>query len=143
MVNQTVFCSKVVAKNCVSETKLSCLYKQKQHPIGVLIKKCSENMQQIYRRTSISQCDFNKVAKQFYRNHTPFSCNLLHIFRAPFPKNITEELLLCIQLFNCVFIRTVFRILPNIYDGAFCKNSCGLNTVNFFAKLYRGCLTGS
>ena len=29
---------------------------------GVLSKKCSENMQQIYRRTLMPKCDFNKVA---------------------------------------------------------------------------------
>ena len=32
----------------------------------VLRKRCSENMQQIYRRTTpMPKCDFNKVAKQF------------------------------------------------------------------------------
>ena len=31
---------------------------------GVLSKTCSENMQQIYRRTLMPKCDFNKVAKQ-------------------------------------------------------------------------------
>ena len=28
-------------------------------------KRCSEDMQQIYRRTPMPKCDFNKVAKQF------------------------------------------------------------------------------
>ena len=37
---------------------------QKQPSRGVLRKSCSENMQQIYRRTPMSKCDFNKVAKQ-------------------------------------------------------------------------------
>ena len=37
---------------------------QKQPPRGVLEKRCSENMQQIYRRTPMPKCDFNKVAKQ-------------------------------------------------------------------------------
>ena len=32
-------------------------------------KVCSKNMQQIYR-TTMPQCDFNKVALQFYWNHT-------------------------------------------------------------------------
>ena len=41
-------------------------YKQKQPSRGVLIKRCSENMQQIYRRTSIFKSDFNNVAKQLY-----------------------------------------------------------------------------
>ena len=37
---------------------------QKQLPRGVLKKSCSKNMQQIYRRTPMLKCDFNKVAKQ-------------------------------------------------------------------------------
>ena len=36
----------------------------------VLKKRCSENMQQIYRRTTIPKCEFNKVALQLYWNHT-------------------------------------------------------------------------
>ena len=39
---------------------------QKQLPRGVSGKSCSENMQQIYRRTSMPKCNFNKVAKQLY-----------------------------------------------------------------------------
>ena len=36
---------------------------QKQ-PLGdVLEKRCSEHMQQIYRRTPMPKCNFNKVAK--------------------------------------------------------------------------------
>ena len=37
---------------------------QEQPPRGVLRKRCSKNMQQIYRRTPMLKCDFNKVAKQ-------------------------------------------------------------------------------
>ena len=37
---------------------------QKQPPRGVPRKMCSENMQQIYKRTPMAKCDFNKVAKQ-------------------------------------------------------------------------------
>ena len=36
---------------------------QKQSFRGVLIKRCSEKMQQIYRRTPMPKCDFNKFAK--------------------------------------------------------------------------------
>ena len=39
---------------------------QKQSPRGVLKKRCSENLQQIYMRTPMPKCDFNKVAKQLY-----------------------------------------------------------------------------
>ena len=66
---------------------------QKQPFRGVLNKKYSEYMQQIYRRTSIPKCVFNKVALQFYWNHTSAcssacsSVNLLHIFRTPFLKD--------------------------------------------------------
>ena len=38
---------------------------QKQPSRGVNRKSCSENMQQIYRRTPMPMCDFNKVAKLF------------------------------------------------------------------------------
>ena len=33
---------------------------------GVLIQRCSKNLQQIYRRTPMPKCDFNKVALQRY-----------------------------------------------------------------------------
>ena len=39
---------------------------QKQSLRGVLSKRCSENMYQIYRRTPMPKCDFNEVAKQLY-----------------------------------------------------------------------------
>ena len=42
---------------------------QKQPPRCVLNKRCSGNMQQIYRRTPMPKCDFNKVALQLYWNH--------------------------------------------------------------------------
>ena len=35
---------------------------QKQPTRGVLRKRCSENMQQIYRRTTMPKCDFSKVS---------------------------------------------------------------------------------
>ena len=35
---------------------------QKQSSIGVFVKRYSENMQQVYRRTYIPMCDFNKAA---------------------------------------------------------------------------------
>ena len=46
--------------------KLSKLLLQKQPLRGVFEKRCSENIQQIYRRTPIPKCNFNKVAKQLY-----------------------------------------------------------------------------
>ena len=37
---------------------------QKQSSRGVLRKRCSEYMQQIYKRAPVPKCDFNKVALQ-------------------------------------------------------------------------------
>ena len=62
---------------------------QKQPFRGVLEKRCSENKQQICRRTL-----------ELYWNHTSpwvFFCKLLHIFRILFPKNISGWLF---QLFT-------------------------------------------
>ena len=60
---------------------------EKQPPRGILKKRCSENMQQIYRRTPMLKCDFNKVAKQLYWNCTSarvFSCKFAAYFQNTF-----------------------------------------------------------
>ena len=44
-------------------------------------------MQQIYRRTPMPKCDFNKVAIEITLRHGCSSVNLWHIFRTTFPKN--------------------------------------------------------
>ena len=70
---------------------------QKQPPRGVPRKRSTENMQKIYRRTTMLKFDFNKLAKQLYWNRTSAwlsPVNLLHIFRTPFPENTSERLLL-------------------------------------------------
>ena len=76
------------------------IFLQNQQSRSVLRKSCSENMQQIYKRTRMPKCDVNKVAQQFYRNQTSawvHGCspvNLLHISRTPFPNNTSGWLLL-------------------------------------------------
>ena len=63
------------------EFKQVCL--QKQPSRGVLRKRCSENMQEIYGRTPMPKCGFNKVAKQLWNGCfsvplcIPFSGNLM------------------------------------------------------------------
>ena len=60
---------------------------QKQPPRGVPRKNCSENVQQIYRRTPMPKCDFNNVALQIYWNHTltwVFSCKFAAYFQNSF-----------------------------------------------------------
>ena len=61
---------KAAHKLAVSEAYLrpcqTLMLEQTQPSRGVLKKSCSENMQQIYRRTPMAKCDFNKVAVQPY-----------------------------------------------------------------------------
>ena len=64
---------------------------QKQLSRGVPRKRCSENMQQIYRRTPMPKCDFNK---EVTLRHGCSPANLLHIFRTLFPRNTSGWLLL-------------------------------------------------
>ena len=63
-------------------------YFKKQRYRAALEKGCSENMQQIYRRTSMPKCDFNKTAKQLYCNLTSawvFSCKFVRYFQNILP----------------------------------------------------------
>ena len=53
----------------LSDISFSNYFSQRQPPRRVPRKRCSENMQQIYRKTPMLKCDFNKA-----------------IFRTPFPK---------------------------------------------------------
>ena len=71
----------------------------KQPPRGVPSKRYSENMQQVYRRKPMPNCDFNKVALQsnFVEITLRRECSpvyLLHIFRTRFHKNNSGGLLL-------------------------------------------------
>ena len=83
----------------------------KQPSVVVLNKSCSENKQQIYRRTSMPKCDFiillvqNQPSRGVLRKRCSnfikiilrrgcFPVNLLHIFRTLFPKNTPEGLFL-------------------------------------------------
>ena len=55
---------------------------QKLPPRGVLKKRCSDHMQQIYRRTLMQKCNFNKVAKHLHWNRTlgwVFSCKFTEL----------------------------------------------------------------
>ena len=59
-----LLCMVKSSKQKHGESTVSSLKKQPSR--GVLRKRCSENMQQIYRREPMSKRDFNKVALQFY-----------------------------------------------------------------------------
>ena len=66
--------SSLVIKKLNKQSKTDMLIKltknlvtiRKQPPVGVLRNRCSENMQQVYKRTPMQKCDFNKVALQLY-----------------------------------------------------------------------------
>ena len=74
---------------------------QKQQSRGVLRKRCSKNMQQIYRRTPMPKCDFNNA---FWHGCSPV--NLLHIFRKPSLRKTSEGLLLNIHIFESQYPKT-------------------------------------
>ena len=61
---------------------------QKQRSRGILSKRCSENMQQIYRRTPMPKCDFNKVALQFIEIALWHGCSPAY-FAAYFQNNFS------------------------------------------------------
>ena len=77
--------------------------KQKQPSRGVLIKRCSENMQQIYRRTP--RTTIIEITLPYGRSPV----NLMHIFRTPFTKNTSERLLLIKQKYIYLAIRAPFH----------------------------------
>ena len=86
---------------------------QKQSFRGVFKKKCSGNMQQIYRRSPMPEYNFNKVAKQLYWNHTSawvFSCK----FAAYFQNTFSQEHLWTADSTICSKIKRV------TYQFAFC-----------------------
>ena len=67
---------------------------KKQPFRGVLRKRCSENMQQMYMRAPTSKCDLLRNFIEIPLRHGCSSVNLLNIFRTPFPKNTPGGLLL-------------------------------------------------
>ena len=85
----------------------SCL--RKQPSIGVFIKKCSENIQQIYRRTPMPKlvCNFIEIAFRHGCSHV----NLLHNFRTLFPKKTSEGLLLSVRSTSLIAVtwKSVFN----------------------------------
>ena len=73
--------TEVIVIRGVFRTLLNINY-QKQPSRSVIIKRCSENMQQIYRRTRMSKCD---LLCNFYEITLRRGCsliNLLHIFQS-------------------------------------------------------------
>ena len=85
-------------------TKLFSIY-QKQPPRGVHRKRCSRNMQKIYRRTPMPIPITSAWCSPV---------NLMHIFRIPFPKNTSEWLLLKLWTFFPGSSQLQFWYISNI-----------------------------
>ena len=85
---------------------------------GFLKKRCSENMQQIYRRTPMPKCDFNKVACNFIEIKLRHGCspvNLRHIFRTPFLNNTSGWL----PLYSCILVPIFLICMRQIFINVF------------------------
>ena len=70
---------------------------QKQPSRGALRKRCSENMQQIFRRALMPSVISIKLQSNSIEITLQYGCspvNLLHIFRKTFPENTSGRLLL-------------------------------------------------
>ena len=105
---------------------------QKQPPRSVPRKRSSGNMQQIYRRTPMPNCDFNKVAEQSscratFWNRTSawvFSCKFADIFRTPFLKNTSGRLLLVFHILLYTYICTkCTKLFIHVQEYAFFMNT--------------------
>ena len=99
---------------------------QKQPSRSVLRKRCSENIQQIYKRAPMPKCDFDKVGLQLYWNHTSawvFSAvNLLHIFKIPFSRNTSGWLLLFLYSFLFQRFACFLPFISNHYQSVKISN---------------------
>ena len=93
-------------------------HSQKQPSRVVLKKRCSENMQQIYRRTPMPKflCNFIEIALR----HGCSLVNLLRIFRTLFPRNTSRWL----------FLHSVNVILENR------KRFSGFSQINWLVPMW-------
>ena len=116
--------------------------KQKQPFRGVFKKRCSENMQQIYRRTPMPKCDFNK---EIALRHGCSPVNLLHTFRTPFLKDIPGRLLpnkrndkrfnycsYSLFYFMGIVLKHLW-LIPNIFR---LESSVSLKNFDFFFQIF-------
>ena len=105
---------------------------QKQPFIGVFIKRYSENMQQIYRRTPKLQSNFIEITLRHGCSHV----NLLHIFITSFSKNTSGGLLLMhlshdkfhegvITIFVTISLK--FSMYSRVHPGILLRRSFDVN----------------
>ena len=110
---------------------------QKQPSIGVLMKRCSENIQQIDKRTPMPKCDFNKVAKQLCWNHIS-ACVLSCQFAAYFQNNFSKEHLWRAASGNALVLEeTVVGVLSHFLRSSYPEVFCKIDFLKDFFK-FRG-----
>ena len=89
---------RLAIKKKPDRTTIHILLLQKQPFRCVLEKRCSENIKQIYRRTPMPKCGFNKVARKLYWNRTlawVFFCKFTAYFQNTFSYEDLAEGLFC------------------------------------------------
>ena len=87
-------------------------YLQKQPPRGGCSKRCSENIQQTYRRTPMPKCDSIKLLWNFIEITLRHECsplNLLYIIRTPFSNNTSELLPLYLVNTSALLVENSYR----------------------------------
>ena len=102
---------------------------QQQLSRGVLRKKCSENMQQIYRRILIPKCDFNNVALQFYWN-----CTTTWVFFCKFWCIFSDDIFIRTPMEGCFCWQYVTRWFISAIKPVFNSQTCKLK--KFKVRIY-------
>ena len=111
-------------------------------------KRCSENMHQIYSRTRMPNCDFNKVTKQLYWNDTSawvFSCKFAAYFQNTFS---WEHVLAFVKFFSywkgvkitqarIFFYFPAWRYQPLYTYKRYAYKNKGLNFFKLSVKIFR------
>ena len=116
-------------------------YLQKQPSRDVLRKRCSENMQQIYRSIPMPNCDFNKVAKAtFLKSHSDIDVFLLiccifseHLFlRAPWrAASVPQFSVSLVQLMLHSKHYFTYLLFKQKFNSCFCSMSISILTCSF------------
>ena len=100
---------------------------QKQPPRGVLKKRCSENMQEIYRRTRMSKCDFNKLQNNFIEIASEWVSS--YNFAAYFQNIFSQEHLWVAASVLAVSHQQIYGLKFGIYFQRKINASKGLDTL--------------
>ena len=110
---------------------------QKQPTRGILGKRCSENMQQIYKRTLILKCDFIEITLR--HGCSPVNCCIFseHLF-------LGIILVGCLWNYNYIFVKWIKKVIVFCIEYFFCwcteaknffSNYCWRSHLQMFFKI--------